>query len=84
MNQEVKERFKQGANMNRLKAYLKWRAEMEKKHGAIWYAPSRALILLVLAGSMFLGACSKDADEPRKEPGSFLRPGGDVVIGRAQ
>lgn len=34
-----------------------------------------ALLILALTG------CSRDKDEPRAEPGNFLRLGGDVVVG---
>jgi uncharacterized protein YcfL len=36
---------------------------------------------LVVLGALFLAGCSRDADSTRQPGQSFLRPGGDVVIG---
>lgn len=36
-------------------------------------------LIMFSVGATLLSACSRDKDEPRQEPGSLLRSGGDVV-----
>ena len=58
-------------------------ADAIRRTGAIGQRARNLLLLLlvVLPLLLSLSACSKEPGEPRREPGTFLRPGGDVITG---